>query len=55
VQISLLVLPSRQEVHDFRPGGAHRVLCGDDVIDVTAVVPSPPLVVQQLFDLLNPG
>lgn len=55
VQISLLVLPSRQEVHDFRPGGAHRVLRGADLIDVTAVVPAPPLVVQQLFDLLNPG
>ena len=53
-EIALLVDPRDQSVHDLRADGQHRVLRGDDLIDLSAVIPGLRLGVDQLFATLRP-
>jgi Uma2 family endonuclease len=52
-EIALLVDPRDRSVHDLR-GDHHRILRGDDLIDLSAVIPDLRLSVAALFATLRP-
>ena len=52
-RIALMVDPRTQTVIEVRPDGVERRLRGDDVIDLTEVIPGLTLVVGELFALMD--
>ena len=53
-RVALLVDPGRRAIHEARAGGEYRILRGDDVVDLSDVIPDVQFTVRELFDLLNP-
>lgn len=52
-RIALMFDPRTKSLVDVRPGGVERRLRGDDVLDLTEVIPGLTLVVGELFAMLD--